>query len=179
VRPLGVFSLFLALAGAGCVLLEHFGMGGKHPIFSLTNHTEKEDLQCKDCHQTYAKTDLAGMPRRRLCILCHEGIDEEKTPEKKIANMFSDPPPWSKVTALPRETVFSHKVHHDAKVGCAECHGNVEEIASCEKAGDTLRVTMKECVECHARQPLSAEVSTAEAPPAGKPGAFTPARAAR
>jgi hypothetical protein len=179
VRFLGVFALSLTLAGGGCVLLEQFGLSGRPPIFSHTNHTEKEDLQCKDCHHTFATAESAGMPRRKLCILCHEGIDEDKPAEKKVANMFADPPPWSKVTALPRDMIFSHKAHHDAKIGCAECHGDVEKIADCEKSEDVLRVTMRTCVECHARQPLSEEVTAAPAAPPGPPEGSVPKRVSR
>jgi len=177
-RLILVFSLFLALAGAGCALLEQLGLASSRPVFSHTNHTEEQDLACKDCHPTYATGDAATLPRRKLCILCHEGIDEQKPPEQRIANLFGDPPPWTHVTQLSKEVIYSHRVHHDAKVACAECHLRVETVTDCSKATDQLRVTMQRCMECHARQPL---VEDAPAPPksaGASPAAAGPAGAA-
>ena len=171
-RMILVFALCLALAGAGCALLERLGLVSSRPVFSHTNHTEEQDLACKDCHPTYATGDAATMPKRRLCILCHEGIDEDKPPGQRIANLFGDPPPWTHVTQLSREVIYSHRVHHDAKVACAECHQDVTKIEDCSKATDQLRVTMRRCMECHARLPLAEEAPPA---PPKSAGAAAPA----
>jgi hypothetical protein len=169
-RLIRIFAVLLALGGAGCALLEHLGLASSRPVFSHTNHTEEQDLSCKDCHPTYAAGDAATMPKRRLCILCHEGIDENKPPEQKIANLFGDPPPWTHVTQLSKEVIYSHRVHYEAKIECAECHHDVTKIEDCSKATDRLKVTMQACTACHARQPLVREPAPA-APAETKPGA--------
>ena len=176
-RLTALFGMFLLLPGGGCVILEHLGLSRSRITFDHTKHSEKEELECSNCHTTFAKADPAGMPRRKVCILCHEGVDEEKPEDRKIAKLFPDPPLWSNVTAIPKEVVFSHKVHHDAKVACNECHLKIGECTDVSRAADLLRVDMGRCVECHARQPKFREKPAD--PAAATPISYTAPRASR
>jgi hypothetical protein len=181
-RWLATFGLFLGLAGGGCVLLEQLGLVDPDPVFSHSNHSDKEDLECRNCHLTFASADAAGMPKRKVCILCHEGVDEEKPKDRRIAALFKEDVKWRSLTALDDEVIFSHKVHHDAKVACAECHRGIEENTH---VTESLRIDMKGCVDCHARLPMgpdkaSVPISVQAVPPAPPKGPpFTPKRAPR
>lgn len=158
-RILAVFALFLALAGAGCALLQDLGLVGAGVAFDHVRHAE-EDLACLDCHKKAATEDLASLPKMGQCMKCHEGIDEEKPPERRLAALYGTDPAWSHVTVLPGEVIFSHKVHGDAKVDCAECHRGIQ---SSTRVTSDLRVAMADCMACHARQPLKETVAAGDA----------------
>jgi hypothetical protein len=150
-RLLVVFALLLALAGAGCALLQNLGLYDGEVPFSHARHGASEDLACLDCHKKAATEDLASMPKMAQCMTCHEGIDEKKPEERRLAALYGPKPQWTKVKAMPADLVFSHKRHvTENKIDCSACHNvaseNVAERAQVDMVGT--------CMACHARQPL-------------------------
>ncbi|MBI4564687.1 MAG: cytochrome c3 family protein [Planctomycetes bacterium] len=155
-----VMAATLAISLGACGLLKFLGLE-KEPErpFSHLKHGKEQDLECQSCHTKAAKGAEAGMPvSLKKCMLCHEGIDEKQPPERKLAALYpGEKPAWSEVTKLPDEVIFSHKVHLDKKVGCAECHRGIEESASITEA---VRVRKEACMGCHAERQASNECST-------------------
>lgn len=151
-RALKPFCLFLAVAISGCMVAQKLGLLEKSARFSHKVHSADEDLGCEDCHRTAAKSEDAGMPRVKQCLVCHEGIDEERSPAKKFKALYGEKPEWSKVTALPEEVIFSHQVHNDAKVKCGECHRGIERNRA---VTSKLRVEKDACLKCHAKKGLA------------------------
>lgn len=142
-------ALVLVTVAAGCALLEKLGLFEQRVTFPHQTHSEKEDLSCTDCHAKAEVAEKAGMPVFKQCVLCHKGIDEKKPAEKHIDVIFGEKPEWSRFTALPDDVIFSHKVHTEHKVACADCHRSVG--SSAEVTRELVRVTMDDCVRCHAR----------------------------
>ena len=57
-----------------------------------------------------------------------------------------DPVPWVKVHLLPDYVYFDHSVHLTAGVGCASCHGRVDQM---EVVRQVEPLSMSWCLECH------------------------------
>ena len=53
---------------------------------------------------------------------------------------------WERVNALPRYVYFDHSIHVNKGVGCATCHGAVQEMPLMRQAQP---LTMSWCLECH------------------------------
>lgn len=155
-RLLVAFTIPLALAAGGCAVAEYLGIpaGGVAEAraprpFNHALHGTKAELECASCHRTATKAAEAGMPKIKQCVLCHEGIDENKPKERTLAVLFGDAPVWSTVTKLPEEIIFSHQAHLAKEVKCAECHQGIE---SNEHVTEALRVGMDACLACHEKK---------------------------
>ena len=54
--------------------------------------------------------------------------------------------PWVKVHMLPDYAYFNHAVHLHAGVGCASCHGRVDQM---EVVRQVQPLSMGWCLDCH------------------------------
>ena len=149
----------MALALTGCVIMEVFGEGKEKPFsFPHRVHIEDEGLECGDCHFGADSEDEPGMPVQAQCMLCHEDIDEEQPPEKRIENLFVDGKfVATRRSALPEEVIFSHLQHVESGQECSDCHGGIEQSDSSE---DYEQVSMDDCMACHDRGQVANECST-------------------
>lgn len=143
--------LLLALSSAGmtgCFLADLAVSGNPGPAFSHRIHVEDVGLDCSDCHLGVEDSDEPGMPVRTQCLLCHEGLDAEKPPERGIDALFEDGTLVARhLSALPDEVRFSHLAHVSAALDCSACHDALE---SSEEVGPEVRVVMESCQACHA-----------------------------
>lgn len=158
VRSLRPFLAALLLATGACGVL-NFLVPQEEPKrpFSHRQHSKEQELECKACHAQYDKGDDAGMPASlKRCMMCHEGIDEQKPEDRKLAVLVGETPQWTQVTDVPEEVRFSHKTHTGAQVGCAECHVGIE---ASESITAEVRVSMDACVKCHAGRGKATECS--------------------
>ena len=133
-------SLILFAIIGGCVAIK--SKSAKN--FSHRVHTEK-GISCKACHITVRKDSLAGMPKERKCIMCHETINKGVSAEKiyTLNEWKSTREPNLKIFA---DVKFSHKKHLENGRVCSDCHNNVAD-------SDTLTVehmpNVNTCVQCH------------------------------
>ncbi|MBI2932567.1 MAG: cytochrome c3 family protein [Planctomycetes bacterium] len=149
---LRALATVLLLATAACGVARLLGLQEKPSrLFSHKVHGSAQELECLSCHPTAEKEDKAGMPPSlKKCMLCHEGIDEKKSPPQQLAALYpGEKPAWSAVTALPDEVIFSHKTHQAAKLACSECHAGIEHS---EAVTENVRVGKDACMTCHARR---------------------------
>ena len=102
-----VFAASLLLGAGGCALLEFLGLpeAPKRP-FNHKLHLA-EGLECASCHRTVETADQAGMPQLKQCMLCHQGIDEQKPQEKRLSSIYGPEPSWSDVTRISDEVKAS------------------------------------------------------------------------
>ncbi len=121
------------------------------PEFNHAVHVEDEEIQCAACHRTATKEAKAGIPEFTSCAKCHEGIDEDLAPEKRAKVFLKDGKAvWTRYTTLREGVNFSHKVHHDAKVTCVECHGKVGKSKKVSRKD--VRVSVSDCMNCHKKK---------------------------
>jgi hypothetical protein len=53
---------------------------------------------------------------------------------------------WNRVNDLPDYVYFNHAIHVAKGVGCAECHGQVDEMPLMRQ---TASLQMEWCLDCH------------------------------
>lgn len=144
--------LAMALTGGSCMLFSQ-GTHREQPLaFNHAIHV-KEGIECTDCHAGVEESDDPGMPGAAQCQLCHENLDKEKPPEKRVASLFSDGTfRASHATRLSDEVLFSHKAHVGRGQECAACHKGIE---TSERIGPEMRIDMNGCIACHSAKPSS------------------------
>ena len=149
-------TLLLCLLVGACVTVRELTSekASRGLTFSHAKHVE-EDMDCTDCHEV---EEQASLPDHELCSLCHEIDEDVKDPE--ACGMCHSDPEWSVAAAvktLSIEQKFSHAVHVDAEITCAQCHpdpdarrlpkGPVKPFCvDCHKAA---RAELAECSVCH------------------------------
>jgi hypothetical protein len=140
----------LVLLVAGCVDERETPARPAGPAFSHKHHVVEEEIECNVCHKDATKGDKAGMPTLTSCGKCHTGTDEKKKPNALQIKAFGadESPLFSKLTAVSKEVKFSHKIHADGKVKCETCHKGIK---SSKEVSSRLRLSMSDCMDCHAK----------------------------
>jgi len=160
-KPSALALAAMAITGAGCVLLARVAPQAPRFAFPHAVHVE-EGLECADCHPGTPETDEPGMPAQAQCRLCHEDIDEEKPPEKRIAALFAPPAQGGAFLAVHAarvdpEVIFSHARHAAAVEDCAACHAGIAESV---RIGPEMHLSMDDCMACHASMGAPNECAT-------------------
>lgn len=121
--------------------------------FSHKVHAGQNQIDCEYCHFTADKSMHAGIPPMGTCMNCHNMVKEGKTTgTAEIAKIFAaidndKPVEWVKVHNLPDHVYFNHAQHVNiGKIGCVECHGEVEKMDEIIQVED---LSMGWCVDCH------------------------------
>ncbi len=151
------FALIALAALAGCVLLDR--VRTREVVFGFDHalHVE-EGMDCGDCHYSVEDDDDPGLPTLPQCMLCHEEIDAERPPERRIETLFDGNKfRAAHGSALSDEVRFSH-LAHATELECAACHTG---IATNERVADLPLVDMDACTACHeARGESTSECAT-------------------
>ena len=79
---------------------------------------------------------------------CHGEVlnESEKLALVRESLATGEPIPWVKVHMLPDYAYFNHSVHLHAGVGCASCHGRIDQMEIVRQAKP---LSMGWCLECH------------------------------
>jgi hypothetical protein len=142
-----------ALAGLLIYVTTPFFTGQNDPVeqlvqFDHRHHVSDDGIDCRYCHTTVERSATAGIPPTSLCLNCHAQI-WNKSPllDEVRGRYFSDRPlPWNRVHQLPDFVYFNHAIHVNKGVGCATCHGRVDQMAAIEQVAP---LTMGWCLDCH------------------------------
>src|SRR5438874_12296 len=100
--------------------------------FDHRHHNWEQGIDCRFCHTSVETSANAGIPAVSLCVGCH-GQVWNKSPRLEPVRkaFFSEKPiPWVKVHDLPDFVYFNHSIHVSKGVGCATCHGRVDQMAA-------------------------------------------------
>jgi len=151
---IGVIAL-LALGGWIIGLLMRSGyVTGQNayidqPIqFSHAHHAGGMGIDCRYCHTTVEKSAFANIPPTKTCMNCHSQIWTQAPILEPVRASFRDNTPleWTRVNDLPDFVYFNHQVHVAKGVGCATCHGRVDQMPLMLQAQS---LQMEWCLECH------------------------------
>lgn len=160
-------AVALLAAAAGCAVVQELAIYRKRPVrFSHATHGKradagdgkagaagkKADLECADCHRKFTDSDDAGMPRPKSCRLCHKGREHFKQYLRPF--LVEGKVLWTQVTDLSDEIIFSHKLHHEKKVACENCHQGITTSTAVSAA---LRSSKDDCLDCHVTHKVSGE----------------------
>jgi hypothetical protein len=128
--------------------------------FSHKHHVEGLGLQCQYCHTSVEKSAYAGIPPTKTCMNCHSQIWTNAQLLEPVRQSWAtgNSIPWIKVHDLPDYVFFNHEIHVNKGIGCASCHGRVDEMPLMYEE-NTLQ--MEWCLNCH-RNPAKNLRPTAE-----------------
>jgi hypothetical protein len=137
------------------------GQRPDQPIpFSHKHHVEGLGLQCQYCHTQVEKAAYAGIPPTKTCINCHAQIWTNAALLEPVRQSWATGASiqWIRVHDLPDFVYFSHDIHVNKGIGCASCHGRVDEMPLMYQQ-NTLQ--MEWCLNCH-RKPADRLRPTSE-----------------
>jgi hypothetical protein len=116
--------------------------------FSHQHHVAGLGIDCRFCHATVEVSADAGMPPTYTCMTCHSQIwtNAKLLEPVRLSLAENRPIVWGRVTNLPDYVYFNHSIHIAKGVGCASCHGVVDQMPLTYKA---VKLTMQFCLNCH------------------------------
>jgi hypothetical protein len=120
--------------------------------FDHRHHVADDRIDCRFCHQTVETSASAGYPSTETCMACHAQVwNESQLLDTVRASYFSGTPIlWERVHRLPQYVYFNHAIHVSKGIGCAECHGRIDQMPLVRQ---TEPLTMGWCLDCH-RDPV-------------------------
>jgi len=125
------------------------GQRPDQPIpFSHMHHVQGLGLQCQYCHTTVEVSSYAGIPPTKTCINCHSQIWTNAALLEPVRESWATGASvqWIKVHDLPDFVFFNHSIHVNKGIGCASCHGRVDEMPLMYMENS---LQMEWCLNCH------------------------------
>jgi hypothetical protein len=120
-------------------------------LFSHKHHVYGLGLDCRYCHTTVEKSAFAGMPPTETCMTCHSQIWKDAPMLAPVRESLASDEPlrWNRVNDTPDFVFFNHSVHVNHGIGCASCHGQLDQMPL---TSQSHTLYMKWCLDCH-REP--------------------------
>jgi len=105
-------------------------------------------LQCQYCHTSVEKSSYAGIPPTKTCMNCHSQIwtNAELLAPVRESWATGKSINWIRVHDLPDYVYFNHEIHVNKGIGCASCHGRVDEMPLMYEENS---LQMEWCLNCH------------------------------
>ena len=153
-----VIGLLAPLAGAGLIFAVWYwfspwytdvGYRPEQPVpYSHKLHAGDMGMDCRYCHNTVERGAMAAIPPSATCMNCHDLVKTESARLEKVRESAATgiPVPWVRVHQLPDFAYFNHSAHLAAGVGCASCHGRIDQMTVVEMEKP---LSMSWCLDCH------------------------------
>jgi hypothetical protein len=128
------------------------GVAVEQPVaFSHEHHVTGLRIDCRYCHATVERSSFADIPPTATCMTCHSQVWTEAPALEPVRQSYATGQPieWNRVHDLGDFVYFNHSIHVRQGVGCATCHGRVDQMQRVYKAEP---LTMEWCLSCH-REP--------------------------
>jgi hypothetical protein len=125
------------------------GVTLKQPVpFSHEHHVRGLGIDCRYCHTSVENAGFAGIPPTQTCMNCHRLIWKDSPMLAPVRDSFRSGQPieWARVHDLPDFVYFNHSIHVAKGVGCATCHGRVDQMQLMRQQAS---LQMEWCLECH------------------------------
>ncbi len=116
--------------------------------FSHQHHVGGLGIDCRYCHTTVERGPNAGFPPTQICMNCHSQmwVGSEMLAPVRDSYRGDRSLPWKRIYNLPDFVYFDHSIHVHKGVGCATCHGRVDEMPLMYQVPSLL---MEWCLDCH------------------------------
>jgi len=116
--------------------------------FSHEHHVSGLGIDCRYCHSSVEESSFAGIPSTKVCMSCHSQIWTSAPILEPVRASWRTGTPirWTRVHDLPDYAYFDHSIHVAKGIGCASCHGDVQNMPLTFKTA-TLHMTW--CLDCH------------------------------
>ncbi len=125
------------------------GYTPQQPVdYSHRLHAGELGMDCRYCHSQVERSYEAMVPPTQTCMGCHAvvRIESEKLAPVRESWETDESIAWIRVHQLPDFAFFDHSAHLNAGVGCASCHGRVDQM---EVVRVVEPIAMQWCLECH------------------------------
>ena len=116
--------------------------------FSHKHHAGGLGIDCRFCHTSVETSSFAGIPPTKTCMGCHSQIwADSPTLEPVRASFRTDQSiEWNRVHKVGDFVYFNHSIHVNKGIGCASCHGRVDQMPLMMRTNTLL---MEWCIDCH------------------------------
>ena len=116
--------------------------------FSHAHHVGQLGIHCAYCHTTVEKSGFANIPPTKTCMNCHQQIWQGADMLAEVRHSYRTDTPivWNRVHNLPHYAYFNHSIHVAKGVGCASCHGRLDQMNLTMQNSTLL---MEWCIACH------------------------------
>ncbi len=131
------------------------GQRADQPVpFSHKHHVMGLGIQCQYCHTSVERSSYAGIPPTKTCINCHAQIWTNAQLLEPVRHSWAsgESIQWIRVHDLPDYVYFNHSIHVNKGIGCASCHGRVDQMPLMYQQ-NTLQ--MEWCLNCHRNPTLN------------------------
>jgi hypothetical protein len=125
------------------------GVARDQPVpFSHKHHVAGLGIDCRYCHTSVETSAFAGLPATEVCMSCHSQIWADSPMLEPVRASFRSDRSieWVRVHDLPDFAYFDHSIHLRKGIGCASCHGRVDQMPLMWRE-NTLH--MEWCLDCH------------------------------
>jgi hypothetical protein len=153
-----ILALVAMLGGAGLTFAIWYygspkntwvGYAPVQPVaYSHKLHAGELGIDCRYCHANIERSAEAMIPPTQTCMGCHAVIKTDSVRLKPVRDSWAANTPleWVRVHKLPEHAYFDHSVHLAVGVGCASCHGRVDQM---EVVRQDQTLSMSWCLDCH------------------------------
>lgn len=116
--------------------------------FSHRLHAGQLGMDCRYCHANVERSPEAMIPSTQTCMGCHAVVRPESASLAPVRESWEtgEPIAWVRVHNLPDHAYFDHSVHLSVGVGCATCHGRIDQM---EVVTNQTPLSMSWCLDCH------------------------------
>ena len=116
--------------------------------FSHEHHVTGLGIDCRYCHTSVETSSFAGIPSTKTCMTCHSQIWTNAEILQPVRDSWSQQKPiaWTRVHDLPDYVYFDHSIHVAKGIGCATCHGQVDQMPLMFQSAS---LQMEWCLDCH------------------------------
>ncbi|HJU26783.1 MAG TPA: cytochrome c3 family protein [Rhodanobacteraceae bacterium] len=116
--------------------------------FSHKHHVGDDGIDCRYCHQSVEQSAFAGIPPLSTCMTCHSQLYTHQPVLRPLLAAFRSGVPlhWKRLYKLPDFVYFNHGIHIAKGVGCATCHGEIDQMPLTARVRS---LTMQWCLRCH------------------------------
>jgi hypothetical protein len=129
------------------------GYAPAQPVpYSHKLHADELGIDCRYCHANVERSQEAMIPATETCMGCHMVVKKDSPKLAALRDSWAsgNPVQWVRIHKLPDHVFFDHSVHVAVGVGCASCHGRIDqmEVVRLDKP-----IAMVWCLDCH-RDPV-------------------------
>ncbi|MEY4189838.1 MAG: hypothetical protein RIR17_574 [Planctomycetota bacterium] len=116
--------------------------------FSHAHHVNGLGIDCRYCHTSVEDASYANIPPTKTCMNCHSQIWVGSKMLEPVRESYRTGKSleWSRIHRLSDFVYFDHSIHVTKGIGCASCHGRVDEMQAVYQHGTLL---MEWCLDCH------------------------------
>jgi len=125
------------------------GLTLRQPVpFSHEHHVSGLGIDCRYCHTSVETSSFAGIPATQTCMNCHRLIWKDSPMLAPVRDSLrtGQPLEWKRVHDLPDFVYFNHSIHLAKGIGCASCHGRVDQM---QLMRQNASLQMEWCIGCH------------------------------